>query len=313
MTTHMTTIREKKYKDIDGVEICNDMLSVHVLPSSGGKIQSIRFSGKEYLAQNPGEKFIRAEYGAGYTEGDFSGFDDMFPTINACVYPGGVWDGIRLPDHGEVWTLPFEAEARGEYLRMSAYGVRLPYRFGKRISLKGARLVIDYRAENLTPFPMKHLWAAHPIFVLEEGTKLRLPFAKSIMNAYGGQKYLGEFGKIHPWPVSADGRDMSALSPKERCCNKYYVWNALKRNESVIEYPGGDSIALSCDAKKAPYLGLWVDERGFGDETMACVVPEPCTGAFDSITLADAFGKVALLPPKGVLSWQLRVTFDRGG
>jgi hypothetical protein len=58
-----------------------------------------------------------------------------------------------------------------------------------------------------------------------------------------------------------------------------------------------------------PYLGVWVDEMGYAGGTMACVAPEPCTGALDSVILADAFGKAATLPPKGALSWQLRIEF----
>ena len=305
----MTTVQKRIYKNVEAMEIDNGTLSVLALPSSGGKIQSIRYAGKEYLAQNPGSRFVMAEYGAPFTDGDFSGFDDMFPTINACFYPGGIWDGTPLPDHGEVWTLPFKAEPVADSLHLSAYGVRLPYRFSKSITLYGSRLTIDYRAENLSPFPLKHLWAAHPLFVLEEGTKLHLPFAQNIINAHDGCKYLGEYGTIHPWPVSRDGRDLRLLSPAERCYNKYFVWNNLDRNESAIEYPGGVSIILSCDAEKVPYLGVWVDEMGYAGGTMACVAPEPCTGALDSVILADAFGKAATLPPKGALSWQLRIEF----
>lgn len=82
-------------------------------------------------------------------------------------------------------------------------------------------------------------------------------------------------------------------------------------NISIIEYPDGTKVTLSCDAKKVPYLGMWVDEMGYGDKTKACVAPEPCTGAFDSVALADTFGKVAVLPPNGALSWQLRIEFDQ--
>ena len=307
----MTAIQKKKYKDIEGIEVSNDLLSLIVLPSSGGKIQSIRFCDKEYLVQNPSKNFITAEYDADYLDGDFSGFDEMFPTITACPYPGGVWNGINLPDHGEVWALPFETESNQQSLRLSVHGVRLPYLFSKSISLDGPQLIIDYCAENLSGFPMKYIWAAHPLFILEEGTRLHLPYAHSIMNVYGGCKYLGDFGEKHPWPVSNDNRDLSVLSPEQRCCNKYYVWNRLKHNESTIEYPNGDTITLSCDAAAVPYLGLWVDEKGYNDGTVACVAPEPCTGAFDSVALADTFGRVAQLPPHGKASWQLRIAFKK--
>lgn len=304
-------IREKRYKNAEAIELADDTLSVLVLPFSGGKIQSIRFFGKEYLVQNRSDKFITAEYGASYPDGDFSGFDDMFPTIDACVYPGGVWDGIQLPDHGEVWTLPFEYDISAGSLSLSVYGVRLPYRFSKKITIKNRRLIIDYKADNLSPFPIKHIWAAHPLFILEEGVRLRLPYARTIMNASGGCKYLGESGAIHQWPVSDDGRDMSLLSPKEQCCNKYYIWNDLDRNESIIEYPAGDSIVISCAAAKVPYLGIWVDEMGYAGGSMACVAPEPCTGALDSIPLADKAGKAAVLPPDGELSWRLTIEFRK--
>jgi len=305
----MTRINKKSYKNVEGIELTNDKISALVLPFSGGRIQSIRFLGKEYLMQKLGKDFIVPEYDTNYLDGELSGFDDMFPTITACGYPGGVWDGVRLPDHGEVWALAFSSKIVDSTLKLGVHGVRLPYLFEKQISLGDSRIVIDYCARNLSPFPMKYIWAAHPSFILEEGTSLQLPYAKSIMNAYGGCKYLGAFGEIHPWNVSNDSRDLSLLSPEQRSCNKYYVWNELERNETIIEYPNGDSITVSCDVEKVPYLGVWVDEMGFGDGSMACIVPEPCTGAFDSTALADTFGKVAQLPPNGEHTWRLCIEF----
>lgn len=62
-------------------------------------------------------------------------------------------------------------------------------------------------------------------------------------------------------------------------------------------------------AMRFPYLGIWVDEMGYADKPTACIAPEPCTGALDSIALADAFGKVAQLPPSSASDWQLCMEF----
>lgn len=306
----MPKIEKNTYKGIESFELSEGSLEVTVLPL-GGKIQCIRFNGKEHLWQTQGEHYKASDYDTLFENGEFSGFDDMFPTISACFYPDGPWKGTPLPDHGEVWSLPWDCAVEDEGLNLHVHGVRLPYLFEKRITITDGELLINYCATNLSPFPMKVIWAAHPLFRLDKGMRLELPAAQEIINVYGGCKYLGDYGEHHIWPVSKDGRDMSRLDPSLKCCNKYYVWNPMERNTARLVYPSGETVTMSAPIDSVPYLGVWVNEDGYGDWGQKNVAPEPCTGAFDALDTASKFGKAGLIEPKSQKRWHLTISITR--
>lgn len=285
-----------------------------VLTPQGGKVQSLRLGGRELLWQGKNKTYRTSQYGDVFETGEFSGFDDMFPNISAGRYPGGLWDGTLLPDHGEVWTQPWrDAETDGG-LELTVCGVRLPYRLTKKAVVTERSLELSYEAENLTAHPMQYLWAAHPLFLLEDGMTLELPGAKEIVNTCGGCKSLGPFGEHHPWPVSKDGRDLSRLTTENQCYNKYYVWNPLDENLSRLWYPNGLTVTLRADPVSAvPYLGVWTDEGGYGGYGMACAAPEPCTAPMDRLDAAALFGKESVLPPHGSARWRLIITMEMEG
>lgn len=300
-------IEKTGFKNADGYRLtCGELAAV--VTEYGGKIQSLQKNGCELLWQNRASGDYRfSAYGDVFETGEMSGFDDMFPNIAAGLVPDGFFRGVALPDHGEVWSQRWDCVPGENGLTLTAHGVRLPYAFSKTIRMDEGGFSVDYAAENLCEQELPFLWAAHPLFALEPGTRLEIPDCREIMNVYGGQKYLGPYGEHHDWPVSKDGRDLRTLSPEEKCCTKYYVWNPLRENRAEILRPDGIRIAMTAPVDAAPYLGVWYDEDGGGTQ---CVAPEPCTAAFDSLHAAALFGRDSRLAPRETRRWTLRVAID---
>lgn len=298
------------YKGIDAHLLSDGNLQL-LVTNYGAKIQSIRYRGKERLCQsfNRSETYLRSEYAAHFEDGEFSGFDHLFPNISAAEYPDAPWKGIRMPDHGEVWTQEWKSEYDGKALRLWVNGVQLPYRFCVELRLRDDVLELTCKAENLSPYPMKYLWCCHPLFILEDNMEISLPQCGRIINTAPGQKYLGGYLEEHGWPVSNEGRDMSRLSAEHRSCNKYYVWNNRRRNEAHLIYPDGTRISLSTEDASIPYMGVWVDELGYGQYAMRCVAPELASAALDCYEQADRTQKNSVLPPKESRSWTMTVAF----
>ena len=90
---------------MNGIRLSSDSLDVLIVPERGGKLASIldRRSGFELLYQ-PRDGYPPLRHGMPFAEGDASGFDDVFPSMEE------FWlnpeDKVRrnLPDHGEIWT-----------------------------------------------------------------------------------------------------------------------------------------------------------------------------------------------------------------
>ena len=123
---------------LDGYEVWTgrtEVMEMAVVPELGSRIISLRNrkTGREWLVQPAGVLETNG-YASSFGKRDGSGWDEMFPTINACRYPAYPWEGTELPDHGEVWSIPWKAHSEEEQLHCSAQGIRIPYQLRKTYS-----------------------------------------------------------------------------------------------------------------------------------------------------------------------------------
>lgn len=311
-----TTVYESKYKDQKCIVLDNKKLVVKILPSSGGKIQSIFDikKNKEYLYQSPWENYKKSEYDTLFEAGEFSGFDEMFPTISECYYPSDPWRGIKVPDHGEVWSIPWDYRIENNCIITSVYGVRFPYQLERKVEfIKDNSIRISYKATNLSNFDFEFLWAAHPLFNISENTRILLPQSvQQIINTVPNKR-LGDFGAIHSWPIThtPDGQeyDMSKVSlESSKLYEKYYVLGKIKEGWCALhDSKNGDVIGLSYPVAKVPYLGLWINEGGYASQYNAAL--EPCTGALDRIDTAKQWNQIGIIKAKEEVHWFLNLVF----
>ncbi len=310
-------IYKGKYKNVFSIIIESKVLRVNILPQYGAKIQSIfqKEKQKEYLFQSEGKYFKKPEYGIFFEKGECSGFDDMFPSISTCYYPVKPWQGIKVPDHGEVWSIPWDYELKDDSIILSTHGVRFPYKLIKKISLKNNNILnIEYKAINYSNYNFDFIWAAHPLFNCSENTKIILPESvDKVINVYNESKRLGKYGKVFSWPIANTGLDneydMSKISSKKRnLCEKYYILNDLDLGKaSLYDTKTGDLITLRYPIDKVPYLGVWINEGGFlGQYNVAL---EPCTGAFDRVDFAKQWNRISTIEAKNKYEWFLEMKF----
>ena len=311
-------ISRGKYKDIGAVVVENEALRVVVVPDQGAKTASLVYKplAFELFWQNPDKRFRSAAYGASYLDGEFSGFDEMFPTISECTYDASPWQGTRMPDHGEVWSVPWEAETRAEALTLTVHGVRFPYRLRKTLRLTGACLQARYEAENLSPLPMDFLWAAHPLFNVSEGMELIVPDGMNeIVNSVNGPR-LGGYGERLDFPkarLAGGGTFDLGRVPKrnEQGYQKYYFAGPVTAGWCLLYDPDRRlAVGLSYPRETVPYLGIWLNEGGFAGQYN--IAPEPATAAMDRPDLARLWGWGSTLGPRECRTWYLNIAVREG-
>jgi len=314
----MSTISHGTFKDQDAIILENDEVRAVLLPSWGAKTVSLVHKGLgiETLWQNPAPAFTRSDYGDSYGEGEFAGFDEMFPTISRCFYETAPWAGVEAPDHGEVWTIPWEAVVEGDSVTLSVCGTRFPYRLQKTVALEGQKLVARYMAANLSCAPLDFILAAHPLFNATEGMRFIVPRGMhTIINAVPGPA-LGGYGGRHDFPVtrSADGREVRLDRVPRRNNDDYQkYWFAHKVTEGwcvIRDETSTLSIGMSFPSAKVPYLGMWLNEGGYCGQYN--IAPEPATAAMDRIDFAKMWGMGSVLAPKSRYEWHLAITLGEG-
>lgn len=307
-------IRPGAFKDAQAIILESDRLRVTLVPELGGKIASLvnLRTGFECLYQLPSSHLRRASYAAPFSEGECAGFDDMFPSIDPCYCDVAPWAGTSIPDHGELWSVPWQASAAGNEVVLTAHGVRFPYRFTKHVSLERPDTVlIRYRVDNLSNFDFPALWAAHPLFNITESTRIIVPTgANRIINTVPAEA-LGGFGEQYDWPLArtrcGNEWDLSRIRPNlGRHCFKFYFTEPLSEGFAILHDPASrETVGLSWPADKVPYLGFWISEGAYAGQYDAA--PEPCTAPLDRWDTARQWGKLPTIPGFGFSEWTLRI------
>jgi len=317
----MNTVSTTTWHAFPAINLESDLLRVTMVPELGAKIVSIydRTRDFEWLVP-PMRPPQRAGYGADFVSQDMSGWDEMFPTIVACAYPGsGDQHGAALPDHGEVWSLPWQVEAAGDgRISLSIDGPVLPYRLARTAELvTPTTLRLSYRLDNPGGESLPYLWSAHPQFAAGADTEIVFPpQVKEVWNTIAEAWGWGPMEARYAWP-EAQAPDGSRVRidrvgpPSLGKARKFFIppdvrveWAALLRRDSM------DWLRLEWDAAQVPYLGLWVDEGAINSAPVAA--PEPMTGFYDSLAVAWDKKRVALLAPGASREWSLSVRLGTG-
>lgn len=315
-----TSISSSMYKDQRAVTIETDRLRAQFLPERGAKLASLVYKPINYelLVQRPAPQYSIQPFDGDYVAAECSGLDDMFPTIDACYYDRYPWAGIKMADHGEVWNLPWEETRERESLHFSVNGVRFPYRLEKQVHFTGESILrFDYRLTNLSVFDFDFLWAAHPMFNLEEGAELVLPEGvQHIVCTLDVPGKLGRYGDEFPWPICTlpDGsqRDFRKMRPKTaRDAYKYFIKEEMPEGWCGVKYHQSNfSLVLSFPVAQVPYLGILPNEGGWQD--LYNIFLEPCTAPFDHPDAARYRGQGSTIKGRAIYEWHLNLTLAEG-
>jgi galactose mutarotase-like enzyme len=277
-----------------------------VLPRRGAKIASLRHlpSGREWLEQPAGELGEPPAYGSPFTGTELFGWDEMLPTIDGSSYPDGEYRGAPLPDHGEVWTLPWETRTAGETLVSSTAGRALPYRVMRTMRVQDARLRLEYEllATGLTPLWL--LWAAHPLFAVD-GRRTRIVLPAEV------HQLLNVWPSIEPGPVRWPSPDVeSTSSMPSGTGRKLYALPSAKVGTAGLIDADGSWLRLTWDPELVPYLGIWLDNSAYARHPVIAL--EPATGFYDDLARAVSQQRVPQVHPHQPLRWSVEVSLGSG-
>lgn len=285
-----------------GIELSSDELEVVVLPRRGAKIASLRhrLSSREWLEQPVADLGQPPQYGSSFTDATLFGWDEMVPTIVACPYPDGVYRGTLLPDHGEVWSLPWEARPVGEALVCSTASRVLPYRMTRTMRVDGSRLQMDYELAATDLIPLWLLWAAHPQFVADgHGTLIVLPpEVCQLVDVTPGRE-----PETVRWP-SPDTE--SSLGLPSGVGRKLYLLPDARVGTAGLIDTDGSWMRLTWDPKLVPYLGIWLDNGAYARHPVIAV--EPATGYYDDLTVAVSNQRLTQIHPGQPRRWSIEVS-----
>jgi galactose mutarotase-like enzyme len=321
--SQVTSIKTVSGHGLGRIILDNGVVRVVVLPDLGAKIISlVRIaSGREYLISLPSEEsFRKPSFGGTFVDYNNVGFDECIPTIAACEYPEGKFAGCQLPDHGDVWSSPWQHEIRDTGVMLSVVGRSLPFTFRKRLSLQGATLQIEYELLNTSDTRFQFLWSAHPLLRTEPGTTILLPLdsGKLLIDSSKGKR-LGSTGESCTWPIATQTNgqtdDLRLMKTRGEASDKLYT-PRLSRGSCGLYHPSAnESIVFKFGVESVPYVGLWICHGGLGPDDPRepyTIAMEPCNGRPDSLREAMDRGESSTLLPQELKQWAIHVELLEG-
>jgi hypothetical protein len=290
------------------VTIENDLLRIEVWPHIGGKISSFvdktdRF---ELLFNYPAEIPPGAQYDQPYSNGWYAGWDECFPSVAPGKYVGHPYDGIAIPDHGELWGLPTTAVPTRDGITTVWHGLRFGYRLTRKLYLDGPSLVAQYLLINLAPFEFRFVWAMHALMSMISPAQLQID--GSAEYRFDHDAAGNEVHRPFLWP-KLDGSNFSRLDqlPAKQAW-KLISLSPIEKPATILYPERSRSLRLeyeSQDSLKA-HWGLWINTGGWAGHRHFAI--EPNTGRFDEIGRAIQDNSAGRLSPLGRTAWTVRWT-----
>lgn len=304
----MTTTFRMRSQDQEGIGLRNDVTEIIVLPALGAKMISLRHlrSGREWMWAPADARLRSVPSGTPFAESSLVGADECIPTIEACR-----WRGRQLPDHGEVWSEPWELDAEALGQDEIVTHLRLPISplwLERRISLSGGSVHLAYSLRNLSDEPYEYLWAFHPLIQIQTGDRLILPSECNKIRIDSALNCpLEDRGAEWSWPQPVQGIDLHRLDLGGlRRAVKFYAAPLSTGAAAIWNEYTGDTVAFKFDVEQLPIIGVWINRGGWnGYEHMAI---EPATGAPDSLEAAVNHWKAfATILPNGSRQWAFQI------
>ncbi len=170
----MATLQETTWKGARAFMLTGEAVSVTVLPEHGARIVSLVYlPTRRELLWSPDDltALPAPAYAMPYPDQPAVGIDECIPTIWADTFAG-----LSLPDHGEVWSVPWGVNATNDTIETSVGLRQTPFLFQRRLSLTGPATVrLDYTLTNHGNRPHPALWALHPLMRWRPGMRITLP------------------------------------------------------------------------------------------------------------------------------------------
>ena len=304
-------IYDTMYKDVEAVACETKTIRAVFLPLYGAKFASMTVieNGRELMEQAVGEKYKKPSYMGSYIDAECSAFDDMFPTIDQTHCEQFPWEGTLMPDHGEVYALPWSFEIEGECLHMWVYSPRFAYRLDKWVSEKDDGILISYMARNLSEFDLDFIYSAHCMLAAEEGAGFLLPFPDNspCTVTFTDLKELGGYGSKVFWPSTGEIDFITTPPKKDKVGYKIYFDQQIPEGWFEYRYTDGTSLKVSFDKDALPWFGLWVNYGAF--KNMYNVAPEPSSAPFDKPDAAKLRGIQSVLEGRGTYKWHFHFVY----
>ncbi len=272
-------------------------LELVTIPALGGKVSHLRrLDGREWLWRSDRIPMRAVRPDASYHDfGDNGGWDECFPNVAPGAAPG--WRA--LPDHGELWSQPWDMVVTEHEAGVTLHGVvrsaSQPVELRREITLLHDEPVahVAYALRNESDATLPWLWSAHPMFNTPSGTRLEIPGLGQVRVDHSIGEDAPAASDMLAWSGAiADASGCFTMPEAGGWAVKLFGDVPAERRVALTEPIKGERLELEIGGDVA-HLGLWIEaavRTSAGGAPVHRMAIEPCLGAADALEDALALG-----------------------
>ena len=304
----VTVSTDWSYRGIPTVILENGLLRAVLMPGLGAKIWQLTClpAGRELLWHNPRITPRPLPFGAVYDDVFFGGWDELFPNDASEVLADE-----RMPDHGEVWTLPWDyaVERATPDEAVLHLWVETPIsacRVEKWLTLRAgeSKLRFRHRITNLGRHEQPFLWKLHPALAVDEHSRIDMAARDVYVEDFGPPRG-GRTGVSYRWPFLTDNagqrHDMRRCLPPTARVNEFQYATTMEAGWCALTHTR-ERIGLGLAWDLAALPSCWTFASYGGWRNLQVAVLEPCTGHPISVAAGIANGTHQALAPGASLA-----------
>jgi hypothetical protein len=269
--------------------------SVEFAPEDGARLCRLAFAGEDLLTRGPAAFRPPVRDLGRYELRPVYGYDDCWPTVDPCGYPGTEW---TVPDHGELCWLPWRMSEGPDSLSFAVESRALPATFTRALSFRGNTLTWAFevvsRGERALPF----LHVMHPLMPLDRVKAIGLPaFAAAIDELSGKDLPLAGPKAVSEW-----------LLRQPRGAARMILLRNVGEGKLAVTFAGGTVVDVAFPAAIFPTLAIWWNNGAYPDEEglrrCECAF-EPSPGNWSGLAKSWREGTFLSVKPGAHLAWQV--------
>lgn len=268
---------------------------VEALPEDGARLSRLRFRGYDLLTTAPAAFRAPASNYGEYEIRPVYGYDDCFPTVDACRFPGRAWS---VPDHGELCWLTWDMVAEGSRLTFLAQSENLPITFRRSIIFGDVSLKWSFEVTNSGNESVPFLHVMHPLMPLDEVAGIELPpFSNGFEEITRTATGLNDPAGVERF-----------LLDQPRGAARMALLRGVREGRFGISYRNGLRLTVTFPAELFPTIGIWWNNLGYPDENGCrrneCAF-EPVPGNTGSLAKSHQDGLCLSVGAEDRFSWEI--------
>lgn len=274
---------------------------VEYSPADGARLDRLRYNHHDLLTGEP-QSFRPPSPAYGeYETRPVYGYDDCFPSVDPCPYPGTDW---LIPDHGEVCWLPWQSFPEAEGLVFAVKSRALPVRLTRTMLFHetGIRWLFEVRNEGDQALPFQHVM--HPLMPLNEVTDIHLPGFEAVHDA--------TTGTMRELKTPNAVKEFLLRQPVGAA--RMLFVQRLRAGKLSLTFKKGLRLEMVFPESLFPTLGIWWNNSAYPDEQgrrrNECAF-EPTPGPNSTLSEAHRQNMHLSVGPKEKYAWQIEWRISR--